>query len=178
MRKARAQLSGGGASSPPAQPCFSFPATKTAPVALEREGTGTRGAGGAGSRDARRLCFALPVPTSSRRLGPASSWCGLLPAWLFASLPFSLALRPPFFFPGRFSSPSSLFSTLFLQAPVDCARVPSCPWPSPRENKAILAPHPKPTSSGALGSAFAGSGLHPARWGEKGDSGVLLSARF
>lgn len=46
MRKARAPLSGGGASSPPAQPCFSFPATKTAPVALEREGTGTRGAGG------------------------------------------------------------------------------------------------------------------------------------
>lgn len=88
-----------------------------------------------------RLCFALSVPTSSRRLGPASSWCGLLPAWLFASLPFSLALCPPFFFPGRFSPPSSPFSTLFLQAPVDCARVPNCPWPSPRENKAIRPRH-------------------------------------
>ena len=68
--------------------------------------------------------FALAVPTSSRRLGPAGSRRGLLTAWLLASLRFSLALRPPLFFPGHFPPPS-LPSPPSLPARV---RVPGSAW--------------------------------------------------
>lgn len=94
-----------GASPPPAQPCFPFPATPTAAVARRR---GPRNAEG-GVRRARPPALRSLGSTASRLPGPGGSPCGLLPAWPFlpASLPFSLALRPSLFFPGHFSPPSS-----------------------------------------------------------------------
>lgn len=71
---------------------------------LAGEGTRARSAGCAALA---RLGFALSAPTSSRRPGLAGSRCGLLPAWPFTALAFSLALRPPLFFLGLFSLPSA-----------------------------------------------------------------------
>lgn len=98
VRKARAPLSGGGASSPPAQPCFPFPATQTAPVALER---GHRDAGvargalaafaslsryplppGAWAQPALGAAFSRPVRVSPFLPRPSPSF--LLP-WPFLS---------------------------------------------------------------------------------------------
>lgn len=130
---------------------------------------------GGGSRGARRLCFALSVPTSSRRLGPASSWCGLLPACSRLSLS-----------PSPFALLSSSLAVSLRRARLSALSSCKPLWTAP-EYPAVpgLLPArirlfwpPKPTSSEALGSAFAGSGLRPAKWEEKGDSGVLLSARF
>lgn len=101
--KAPAPLSGRGASLPPAQPCFPFPATQTTPVAL---GRGHRDAVG-GSRGSRLLMLSSPGTHFHPAPGPSRLSMRPSPDLAFASPPFSLAFRPPFFFPGHFSPPNS-----------------------------------------------------------------------
>ena len=144
--KAGAPLSGRGASPAPAQPYFPIPATQTPPAA---PGRGHRDAEG-GVRGARPLGFALSVPTSLRRLGPAGSRCGLLPAWPFASPRLSLAHRAPLVFPDSFRR-ARLLSILSLQAPVDCVRKPSSACLPRREAEAPLAPKASLSRSSSLG---------------------------
>lgn len=64
-------------------PCFVSRSQRLRPHGLlSGEVTGTRWVAHAALAC---LCFALSVPTSSRRLGPAGCRCGLLPTWPFAS---------------------------------------------------------------------------------------------
>ena len=136
---------------------------------LPGEGTGTRRAACAALArlsfaPLSRLGFAFSVPTSSRRLGPAGSRRGLLPAGPFASLPFSLTLRPPLFFPGHFSPPSSHS----LPASV---RVPSSAWLPRREAEATPAPKASLTRSSRL--AFRRTRAWPSEMGEERESRSL-----
>lgn len=121
------------------------PASFPVPGDADRTGCSRERASGRGGRRAAlaRLGFALSARASSRRLGPAGSRCGLPPAWPFASLPFSLALRPPLFFPGFSLRRALLPSPLFLQALLDCARVPSSAWSPRREADPQSHPHAK-----------------------------------
>ena len=144
------------ASPPPGQPRFPFPATQTAPVA---RGRGHRDAEGA----VRRAC-----PPGLRSFGShflAAPGPGRLsvrpsPAWPFASLPSSLALRPPLFLPGLFSLPSSPQPCFPASASGLRPSARLC-LASPCE--AETSPTPKPASREALGAAFAGSGPRPER---------------
>lgn len=135
---------------PRLRPCFVSRSQRRRPHGLlSGEVTGTRWVAHAALAC---LCFALSVPTSSRRLGPAGCRCGLLPTWPFAS-PLSPSL---FVLLSSFLAMSlrraRLLSAVFLQAPLDCGQVPppptpSSPWPSPRENEAILVPYASVKSS-------------------------------
>lgn len=133
------------------QPRFPVPASQAHGL-LPGDGTGTQRAACAALA---RRGFALAVPTSSRRLGPAGSRRGLLTAWLLASHRLSLALRPPLFFPGHFPPPSSP-SPPSLPARI---RVPGSSW-LPR---CEAAASPAPKASLTPSSPFAGSGPRPAR---------------
>lgn len=168
--KALDPLSGRGASPPPALLCFSFPATQTARVA---PGRGHRDAVG-GSRGSRLPMLRSLGTHFLAAPGPSRLSMRPSPDLAFRIAPFSLALRPPFFFPGHFSPPSSP-SQRCLPASASGLRpsTPSSPWPSPRENEAILAPYASVKSSRLGFRRIRASPSEMRR--EKGFQGLALS---
>lgn len=143
------------------------PAVQSAPVArgrAHRDAEGSRGS-------AARASFSMFTLPRGARAQPAPVRPS--PGLAFRVSLFLSGIALLYSFLATSLCPTRLLSTLLLQEPLYCARIPSS---SGLLTARLRLPRtPKPASREALGSPFAGSGPRSVRR-EKGDSRVLPSA--